>query len=83
MSRRREKGESVELPPDVPRELFEKLRRDVGKGALRALTPYSLAQEYGIKISTAKKLLREAARHGLLELYSGGRRTPIYLARKK
>jgi len=72
--------EVVELPLDVPRELYEKLVNDVKRGTFKVLTPYSLAKEYNIKISTARKLLRIAAKTGVIKLYSGGRRTPIYVA---
>ncbi len=63
---------------DVPNELLKRLERDLKKGAFKVLTPYTLAQAYEIKISTAKKLLRLAAKKGLIILYSGGR-TPIYI----
>jgi len=38
-----------------------------------------LALQYSIKISTARKLLKIANKQGLIKLYSGGRRTPIYI----
>lgn len=59
-------------------ELVKKLERDLKRNAFTVLTPYTLAQAYGIRISAAKKVLREAASRGLLKLYSGGR-TPIYV----
>ncbi|MET1160186.1 MAG: 30S ribosomal protein S25e [Thermoprotei archaeon] len=73
------KGETL---LDVPAELVERLKRDVKKGFFKVLTPYSLAQAYDIKISLAKKLLRIGAQQGFLELYSGGRRSPIYIPKK-
>jgi len=72
--------EVVELPIEIPRELFERLMRDIEKGSLKIITPYSLAKEYNVKISLARKLLRLAYKTGKLKLYSGGRRTPIYIA---
>jgi len=60
--------------------LLKKLEKDLDKGAFKYLTPYLLAQQYNIKISSARKLLRAAAEKDLLKLYSGGRRAPIYIA---
>jgi small subunit ribosomal protein S25e len=62
----------------VTPELLKRLERDLKKGVFKVLTPYTVAQAYNIRISTAKKLLREAARKNLIVLYSGGR-TPIYV----
>ncbi len=62
----------------VTSELLKRLERDLKKGAFKVLTPYTVAQAYNIRISTAKKLLREAVRKNLIVLYSGGR-TPIYI----
>ncbi|MEM4624184.1 MAG: 30S ribosomal protein S25e, partial [Thermosphaera sp.] len=39
----------------------------------------TLANQLNIKISVARRILREAERKGILTLYSGGRRTPIYI----
>ena len=63
---------------DVTPDLLKRFERDLKKGAFNVITPYTLAQSYEIRISTAKKLLREASRKGLVILYSGGR-TPIYI----
>ena len=60
------------------KDVMKRLERDLKRGTFKVLTPYTLAQAYNIRISTAKKALREAARRGLLVLYSGGR-TPIYV----
>jgi small subunit ribosomal protein S25e len=62
----------------VTKELIKRLERDLKKGAFTVITPHTLAQTYEIRISTARKLLREAAQKGLVVLYSGGR-TPIYI----
>jgi len=72
--------EVLEIPLDVPRELYDKLVNDVKRGAFKVLTPYSLAKEYNVKVSVARKLLKVAAKAGILKLYSGGRRSPIYVA---
>jgi len=87
MSKRDKRGkpsvkteEVIELPIEIPKELFERLLRDIEKGSLKIITPYSLAKEYNVKISLARKLLRLACKTRKLKLYSGGRRTPIYIA---
>ena len=63
---------------EVTPELLKRLERDLKRNAFTVLTPYTIAQAYEIRISTAKKLLREAAKKNLVVLYSGGR-TPIYI----
>lgn len=63
---------------DVTPDLLKRFERDLKRSAFNVITPYTLAQSYEIRISTAKKLLREASRKGLVTLYSGGR-TPIYI----
>ncbi len=63
---------------EVTLELLKRLERDLKRNAFTVLTPYTIAQAYGIRISTAKKLLRQAAEKKLVVLYSGGR-TPIYI----
>ncbi len=64
-------------------DVVSKIKSEVEKGAVKLYTPYSLAQAMNIKISDAKKALREAARLGILKLYSGGRRSPIYVPVEK
>ncbi len=63
---------------DVTSDLLKRLERDLKRNAFKVLTPYTVAQSYEIRISAAKKLLREAANRGLVVLYSGGR-APIYI----
>lgn len=67
----------VELSP----EIIKKLERDVKKGAFTVITPYVLSSSYNIRVSVAKKVLRELASRGALILYSGGR-NPIYITRQ-
>ncbi|ADI32347.1 30S ribosomal protein S25e [Staphylothermus hellenicus] len=69
---------SIASQIDLTLELIKRFERDLKRGAFNILTPYTLAQAYNIRISVAKKLLREAANRKLLVLYSGGR-TPIYI----
>lgn len=63
---------------DITPDLMKRLEKDLKRNIFNVLTPYTLAQSYNTRISTAKKLLREAARKGIITLYSGGR-NPIYI----
>ena len=72
------KGFTLVSQIELSKDVMKRLERDLKRGTFKVLTPYTLAQAYNIRISTAKKALREAARRGLLVLYSGGR-TPIYV----
>lgn len=69
---------SIASQIDLTPELMKRFERELKRGSFNVLTPYTLAQAYSIRISVAKKLLREAAKRGLVVLYSGGR-TPIYI----
>ena len=62
----------------APRELIEKVKRDVRRGQFSYLTPYLLSERYTITISTAKKVLKELVAEGVITLYSPGRRSPLY-----
>jgi len=64
------------LTPD----LIEKARRELVKE--KYVTPFRVAQKYGIKVSTARRLLRILAGEGLLSLVSGTRRARIYVPRQ-
>uniref|UniRef100_A0A7C4HDT4 30S ribosomal protein S25e n=1 Tax=Staphylothermus marinus TaxID=2280 RepID=A0A7C4HDT4_STAMA len=75
----KKKREEITLPVEISRELYDKFRKDIGKKTFKFITPYMLALQYSIKISTARKLLKIANKQGLIKLYSGGRRTPIYI----
>ncbi len=73
---------SLEAQIEVSEEMFKRLERDLKRGTFNVLTPYTLAQAYNIRISTARKLLREAVKKKILILYSGGK-TPVYVSVKK
>jgi len=64
------------LTPD----LIEKARGELVRE--KYVTPFKVAQRYGIKVSTARRLLRILAGEGLLSLVSGTRRTRIYVPRQ-
>ncbi|MEM0002353.1 MAG: 30S ribosomal protein S25e [Desulfurococcus sp.] len=60
-------------------DILKRLKTAVSKQGVKYYTPYILAQELNIRVSVARKILREAERRGILKLYSGGRRAPIYV----
>lgn len=60
-------------------DILRRLEKEVKKSDVKYYTPYTLANQLNIKISVARKILREAEKRGILKLYSVGRRTPIYV----
>lgn len=68
----------LETQIEVTGDIIKRFERDLKRGSFKVITPYQLAQAYGIRISTARKLLRVVAEKGLIKLYSGGR-NPIYI----
>ena len=75
----RKKMDKAVLDSTVPEELLNRVRRDAARS--RYLTPYLVSEKYEIKISTAKKLLKMLLEEGVVELYSGGHRSPIYISK--
>jgi len=68
---RRETGlPTLSVPVDA-------IARDVKK--MKCITPYLIATKYGIKISLAKKVLRELAERNVIRLVDRNRRVDIYV----
>ncbi len=63
----------------APKELVDRVRRDIRRRQFDYLTPYLLSEKYTVTISTAKKILRELLEEGAIELFSAGRRSPVYV----
>jgi len=63
-------------------EIVKKIESEVSKGGVKYYTPYTLAQALNVKVSAAKRALREAVKRGILKIYSGGRRSPLYIPAK-
>lgn len=59
---------------DVP---INVIARDIRK--MKCITPYLIATKYGIKISLAKKVLRELAERNVIKLVDRNRRVDIYV----
>lgn len=79
-------GLVVEFVP-ITRDLFpddetkKKIDDDIAKA--RGVTPEYLANKYNIRVSLAKKMLKEAEANNIIELISNSRRTKVYSAVKK
>lgn len=63
----------------APKELVDRVRRDVKRRQFDYLTPYLLSEKYTVTISTAKKVLKELLEGGEIRLFSSGRRSPVYV----
>jgi small subunit ribosomal protein S25e len=63
----------IDLPFDPNgKEFLGELRR------ISAVTPYSLASKYSLRISVVKDLLEDLEKKGVLKFVSGGSRLKIY-----
>lgn len=63
---------SVEVTQDMLSEMRKALRR------AKAVTPQSLAESYGIKVSVARRILRELEREGVVVYVNGNSKLRIY-----
>lgn len=61
------------VPPDPKSEkVVSELRK------MKALTPYTVATRFNLRLSTAKDLLDELARRGVIEYVAGSKNLKIY-----
>lgn len=60
-------------------ELVNRVRKDLKRGQFSYLTPYLVSEKYSISISTAKKILRVLLNENAVRMFSGGRRSPLYV----
>ncbi|MCS7107403.1 MAG: hypothetical protein NZ902_04800 [Acidilobaceae archaeon] len=86
--KRAKKQEKVELKPEyvqaqletnLSQEILVKAKAELPKE--KYVTPFKVAQKYGIKISTAKRLLKILAGEEVLVRAGGNRRAPIFSPR--
>jgi len=77
MSEREGKGPRMLWPPD---ELIEEIEKDASTAPV--VTPQSLALKYGIRVSVARRLLRDMERRGLVIYVDGNSRLRIYRGAK-
>jgi len=75
------RGGEEEIIVELTPRLIERAKRELVRE--KWLTPYKVAQRYGITVSLARKLLRELEAQGVLVLFSANRRAPVYLPRDK
>jgi len=61
-------------------DLIDKARVELAKE--KFVTLFRVAQRYGIKVSTARRLLRILVEEGVLTLLSGNRRSRIYVPKQ-
>jgi small subunit ribosomal protein S25e len=66
---------------EISPELLAKVKKDLSK--VNYITPSKLASNYSIAISTARKLLKQLEKEGVLKLYSPSRRNPIYIPKQE
>ncbi len=66
----------IELKP----QLVDQIRKEVARSSY--VTPQSLAMKYNIRVSVARRLLRELEREGLVLYVDGNSRIRIYMGAK-
>ncbi len=80
LRKREEKKEKRQSLGLVDPSIVDRIAREIR--SMEVVTPFVLTQRYNIKYSTAKKVLLELARRGLVEIYSKTRRLIIALPKK-
>jgi ribosomal protein S25 len=63
---------AVEIPDASSEEVMQALKR------MKAITPNAVATQFNLKVSVAKKLLRELEASGTLELAASSQNTKVY-----
>ena len=66
------KAAEIILPNLKSEKVMAKLKK------MRALTPYTVASRFDIRMSVARDLLKELERRGTIEYVSGGKNLKIY-----
>ncbi|MCC6029198.1 MAG: 30S ribosomal protein S25e [Candidatus Korarchaeum sp.] len=75
-----EKTEKIIRDIEVKPQVMEQMRKEVVRSSY--ITPQSLAMKYNIRVSVARKLLREFEREGLVVYVDGNSRLRIYKGAK-
>jgi small subunit ribosomal protein S25e len=63
---------SVEVTQEMLNEMKKALKR------AKVVTPQSIAESYGIKVSVAKRILRELEKEGVVMYVNGNSKLKIY-----
>ena len=61
-------------------EVKEKIQGEIKRA--KGLTPQFLAEKYNVRISTIKKMLKEAEENGIVECVASNKRTKVYQAKQ-
>lgn len=72
-----EKTEKIVREVEVEPQLLEQIKKEVVRSSY--VTPQSLALKYNIRVSIARKLLRNFEREGLVVYVDGNSRIRIYM----
>ncbi len=75
-----EKAEKIIREIEVKPSVLEQIKKDVQRS--KVVTPQSLAMKYNIRISVARKLLRQFEKEGLVIYVDGNSRIRIYRGAK-
>jgi small subunit ribosomal protein S25e len=78
---KKEETQTKKTIPIIDEKLFQTIAKDVM--TMKVVTPYEIASKYGIKMSTALKILRALRDRGDLTLVAKGHRTEIYVPVRK
>ncbi len=73
-------AEKVTRELEVSPKVMEQIRKEVSRA--RVVTPQSLAMKYNIRVSVARKLLRQFQEEGLVVYVDGNSRLRIYRGAK-
>ncbi len=71
-----EKSEKIVRDIEVKPSILEQIKKEVQRS--KVVTPQSLALKYNIRVSVAKRLLRQFEREGLVVYVDGNSRIRIY-----
>ncbi len=75
-----EKSEKIVREIEVKPSVLDQIRKDVQRS--KVVTPQSLALKYNIRVSVARRLLREFANEGLVMYVDGNSKIRIYRGTK-
>jgi len=65
---------------DIPKVSNEKLINELKEA--KAVTPYTLASKYNLRMSVAKRILRELVKQGIVQPITGNSRLRVYKVAK-
>ncbi|MCD6243847.1 MAG: hypothetical protein J7J65_01245 [Candidatus Korarchaeota archaeon] len=71
-----EKTEKITRDIETKPSVLEQIKKEVPKS--RVITPQSLAMKYNIRVSVARRLLRQFEKEGLVFYVNGNSRVRIY-----